>query len=282
MEKYKSDLAQCYIEILNRFPDSSAYKRYYFIYKKKGISRIKYLLQKSPERSLPERDHIFDTFVKKHFQQVTTTKKSFQERYTTENCAVICDGRTHVNLVFVIHEISHFLDLSKWCLEIYCTQNNIDFLTEKLNGICNVNYNIVSQLENFIDYNNLLLDINFWKQLNYKNALIFQMDSILCKKGIEKFIGYNFIGAPSLNFDIMNGGLSIRNISSMIHCIENFEPNKYEEEDKFFCRCLSTNFPTFEVANEFSIEHINHESPYGIHKSWRFLDIDNVLSNITL
>ena len=131
----------------------------------------------------------------------------------------------------------------------------------------------------------MLLKKEFWNELQVEKVLIFQTDSILCKRGIEDFFKYDYIGAPSSDLNTMNGGISIRTTSKMIECLEKFTPEQYEEEDRFFTRTLKqidSVLPDFNDANMFSIEHIYHDDPYAIHKAWRFLEIDNVLANVVL
>ena len=232
MNKYKDDLAKVYIDVLNRFPDTNAYKTYYSIYKQKGIKRIYSILENSKEKKLVQKDIIFKNFINNNYYKFIF-KKEFKKE--SDKCAILFDGRINMDLIFVIHEISYFLN-DDWSMRIYCTQNNILFLKKHLKNIINIDFCLLNKLESFVDYNNIFLNIDFWNNLPFKNILIFQMDSLLCKFGIEKFLEYDFIGAPSKNFDIMNGGLSIRNVKAMIYCLTHYTPDKYMEEDLFFCK----------------------------------------------
>ena len=128
------------------------------------------------------------------------------------------------------------------------------------------------------DYNNILLDINFWiKLLDYERVLIFQHDSMILRGGIEEFLGYDFIGAPihrsrNFPFPAMNGGFSLRNPKAMIECIEKMPKHttKYAQhnEDIYFSYIssrLGMNMPTLQVARQFSVETIYGLGSFGIH-----------------
>lgn len=274
-------LVSIYIECLNRFPDDDGISTYLPILKKKSPEYIKKILLNSPEYKLPKKDIIFDNFINKNMTKLNNFSRVLPE--VSDKCALICEGRKHKYIGFIIKEVLYHLD-ETWTLTIVCTNENKEYIQNETIGILNINYICIDKLDSFIDYNNLLLSIEFWKQIKYEKVLVFQCDSILCKKGIEKFLKYDFIGAPSPDFKIMNGGLSIRTVSKMIKCLELQKPNKYEEEDKFFTRILNENIEsvisTFEIATIFSIEHVYNCSPYGIHKAWRFLEIKDILDNI--
>uniref|UniRef100_A0A6C0AQJ7 DUF5672 domain-containing protein n=1 Tax=viral metagenome TaxID=1070528 RepID=A0A6C0AQJ7_9ZZZZ len=84
-----------------------------------------------------------------------------------------------------------------------------------------------SKLTSVQDYNNIMLDINFWKQFvpQYKKVLIFQTDTMMFKYGLEQYMKYDYIGAPwpldyGLAKGVGNGGFSLRSIQAMIKCLE--------------------------------------------------------------
>ena len=58
----------------------------------------------------------------------------------------------------------------------------------------------------------LLTSVWFYEQINAtaNKILIFQTDSCLLKEGIDKFIDYDYIGAPwaHYNNEVGNGGFS--------------------------------------------------------------------------
>lgn len=124
-------------------------------------------------------------------------------------------------------------------------------------------------IKTLADYNRLLTSIPFWEQFKkFHRVLIFQHDSRLLRTGIEKFLKYDFIGAPlyHIDFPAMNGGLSLRNPKAMIECINRvpYSPDK-GNEDIYFCQNMTGKLPTKEIAQKFSVETIFGLGSLGVH-----------------
>lgn len=157
----------------------------------------------------------------------------------------------------------------------------------------------LSQLNNKFDidiYNDILQDLCLWQDLQskgYKHALIVQDDGTIIKKGINRFLTYDYIGAPWVDTKeneylkaniskelVGNGGMSLRNISKMVDICNKFEHCKKElffhninriPEDVFFVKYLTLTkgiMPTKEIASTFSIEQVLNKEAIGFHKFW--------------
>lgn len=131
------------------------------------------------------------------------------------------------------------------------------------------------QINNINDYNKLLCSIDFWKQFETENILIFQHDSMLLREGIEDFYVYDYVGA-SWDFEpyVGNGGLSFRHKSAMIKCLKKLEYNGVANEDIYFsnaCKVLGLNIAPIEVANKFSCETQFHLGTLGYHAIDKYL-----------
>ena len=77
-------------------------------------------------------------------------------------------------------------------------------------------------------YNNLLLSPLFWESLHGDKILIYQEDSILFHSDINKFLKYDYIGAPwpkkqvdNSKF-VGNGGFSLRTRNLMIYILSKY------------------------------------------------------------
>ena len=68
----------------------------------------------------------------------------------------------------------------------------------------------------------MLLESNFWKQFQGKYLIIYQEDSLIFKKFDNKFLKYDYIGAPWVDENVGNGGFSFRNKEIMIQICEKF------------------------------------------------------------
>jgi hypothetical protein len=142
-------------------------------------------------------------------------------------------------------------------------------------------------------YNSLLMDPMFWKEIDQENVLIFQTDVIMFRGNIGEFTHYDFIGANffdvndvSFKYGGNNGGFSFRHRSAMLECIENVSPMYVEQylashgkqmkpalmEDVYFtsaCEIIGKKMSTFADRKFFSIEDGTKEyyaTPVGCHK----------------
>jgi hypothetical protein len=205
-----------------------------------------------------------------------------------------------------------------WGHIIYCHEKNHN----QIKSICdNISTDIEIRLLDFEltrnSYNNLLLDINFWNEINCEKVLIYQTDTFICKDFDDKFLEYDYLGAnwgPSphtkmiksklkINFDLNfgNGGLSLRSKSIIERALnsENFKSrflvngkDKFDldtiPEDLFFSLYTYINGKYLENNIEFSIEMMDNfieeldmnKIPFGFHKLDRFNNWEKLIDNI--
>ena len=229
------------------------------------------------------------------------TKKSDYE-------AVLIEFRKLHHLVFLIRNTILKLD-DKWCHTIVIGKNNYKFIKKITNSI-HKNIKIIQlNVDNLSreEYSLELMKKSFWERFEGKKIFIYQEDSILFRNIDDKFLEYDYIGAPWNNTYVGNGGFSIRSKDIMLKIIEEYtistknikiikhffekliieecnkkkylEANKiknyYEEmyiEDMHFTKMMRLyNIGTiapFELANEFSVENIKHSNPCGGHQIW--------------
>lgn len=133
-----------------------------------------------------------------------------------------------------------------------------------------------------------------WEQLApADHVLLFQADSILCAnslRAVDDFLQYDFIGAPIWLIwgQGYNGGLSLRNRNVMLSIVAQSSFAKELEqqdhiavEDQWYYKKMKelpakpdgspgANLPTVEVATEFVVEGMWHDSPLGYHQVERW------------
>ena len=153
-------------------------------------------------------------------------------------------------------------------------------------------YYVNLEIDNFnrMTYNYLFTTSTLWNTIysvGGKYALLFQTDCLLLKDNVDKYLRYDFIGAPwnkpmhNLKHGF-NGGLSLRNVETMIHITSICLPVSYEDkeslqitelanEDVYFAYHMFTNeksfqLPSYDIAKTFSIETIYYNDPVGLHK----------------
>ena len=130
---------------------------------------------------------------------------------------------------------------------------------------------------NIRGYNTLLTSLDFWKSIPNEKVLIFQWDSMILKKGVDEFLGYDFVGAPwKFSQTGGNGGFSIRSRSAMIKCIEHrkYNPSSDGNEDIYFCKLLkqlNLNLAPRDVCSKFSCETIFALGTFGYHGIDKYL-----------
>jgi hypothetical protein len=139
-----------------------------------------------------------------------------------------------------------------------------------------------SNVKSILDYNKLMTSLDFWQRRKTKKVLIFQHDSALLRKGIERFYEYDYVGAPwGFQEHGGNGGLSLRSVDSMIWCIKQ-KPwiSRLGNEDVYFSNMLKdSNYKLAprEVCEEFSVESIYKEGALGYHAIEKYLTPQQVL-----
>jgi hypothetical protein len=204
----------------------------------------------------------------------------------SKNVALMLESRMLDNTEFLLRQFSRYLseDFAMW---IYVTENVYDSyvdLANKLNNNINIKL-LPSQyiLNSVNDYNNIMLDISFWKMLDqFERVLVFQMDTMIYRKGIEEYYKYDYIGAPwdlknNFSTSVGNGGLSLRNIPAIIYCLQNKNNVKncnYNSEDIFYSYAMNQfgyKVADIEIASSFSIETCYHnENCLGSHKLYDY------------
>ena len=118
----------------------------------------------------------------------------------------------------------------EWSFTIVCGTLNYEFYKNFINSLGKEIKLINTQKENMTreDYSIMLLNSNFWRQFYGKHLLIYQEDSLIFKKFNNKFLNYDYIGAPWVDKKVGNGGLSLRNKEIMIQICERFFDPKME------------------------------------------------------
>lgn len=162
------------------------------------------------------------------------------------------------------------------------------------NNIEVININLINVTHN--DYNNLLLNSNFWNKLSGEKILIYQSDSFIFKNNISEFLEWDYIGSPFPKKELIlathqvgNGGLSIRSKSKMLEVLEKvtLNDNNYSKivnnykksknldnypEDIVFSQNMQQmgigRVANYETAKSFSVDLVYQEDSFGIHCMW--------------
>jgi len=211
----------------------------------------------------------------------------------SKNVALMVESRIFPNTEFIIRQFCRYLP-EDFNMCIYATDDVYKKylkLAKKINA--NIYVEILPfQLKSLKDYNDIMLNIEFWKLLDkFERVLIFQNDTMIYNYNIADYYQYDYIGAPwpenrKIANNVGNGGLSMRNIKAMIYCLENenkvniptgtYDFEKYYTfngkypEDVFYSYAMiqfGYNIPDDRTASSFSIEAaLYNDNPLGSHK----------------
>lgn len=210
--------------------------------------------------------------------------------------AVLIEFRKFPHLDFLIRNTILKLG-SKWSYTVICGTENYEFIRDLCNKISENIKIIKTEFSNLFqsDYSRFLTTIKFWNLIVGKKVLLYQEDSIIFKKNVDKFLAYDFIGAPFPKNQndtpncVGNGGFSIRTTQIMKKIIEISPIGKtffntstiaymkntgldFPPEDVYFSKLMQElgigKVADWDTAFEFSSESVFNPSSFGGHKFW--------------
>lgn len=194
---------------------------------------------------------------------------------------VIVEPRKHGNFEFVCKTMLRFTS-NAWGLYVFHGTDNEVFVKDALKQVQNVNYiNIQRPNLTIFDYNKLLTSQWFYEQIKTEVFIIFQTDSCLLQEGVDRFIGYDYIGAPwpHRGNQVGNGGFSLRTKSFCLNVCKHF-PWKNVNEDVYFstyAKHLNAKLADYETARAFSCENIKTNTlPLAVHQMPHNIQIPNL------
>jgi len=205
----------------------------------------------------------------------------------TDRYAVIVEPRCHPHLEAVIRITMHSLG-PEWGLQIFHGSANENFVRSMCAGWSHVHfYNLGVPNLSLPEYNCMCLDEKgiFWSNVLGEHILQFETDSVLVRRGIDRFLGYSYVGAPwswaledNKPFVVGNSGLSLKkkaDILSLLGDMGNVDKSGAINCDvaiaKAFCRKGNeVAIPEVAEARRFASETIYFENALGVHKPWRY------------
>lgn len=216
--------------------------------------------------------------------------EGFKNTITTK-AMIIIEPRKHPLLRKVIENFDEHMDPS-WNLYVYHGESSAKYARECVRNVTKRKVILLplgSDNMTSTDYNKLFKKKHFWDTVNAEKILVFQTDSVLCgksKKTINDYSDYDYIGCSYDNKTIGTkmfihwdpkyefygiGGLSFRNKSFMIDCINNNPgiPDDFPE-DMFFSQCVARSKnrpPSAKVLNQFCTQFVYNENSFAAHKT---------------
>jgi len=235
----------------------------------------------------------FKYLLKKYEELIMNLKtENLTNNSENKNTLLFIDDRYDPSFIYLLKLFIYSVDKS-WNITIFTTNENKQLFEEDLNKL-NVYGKIKLLDKNFTnknDYSNLLKNIDFWKNIEEENCLLFQYDSFVMNKFKNIFYNYNYIGArwphnasKYKNIYIGNGGTSFRKCRIMEKCIEyymkkNKNDKKHIAEDVYFAELLYENNLlncTNDIADSFSFENIFLENSIYGHQIYNSISLDKL------
>lgn len=217
------------------------------------------------------------------------------------NSSLFIEFRILPHCISVI--LNMMMNFPHWHHTIVCNQNNKE-LFQNIVSKYNAKIHLIVLDANISccnDYNNLLLTESFWKQFTYDHILLYQEDTFVLHNNIDKFLQYDYVGAPwppeknINNMHVGNGGFSLRKVSTLIKCFHKMTPKLYNNtvnetvklymkktslnnvpEDVYFSSIIHDEklgvICPYKTAQEFALESSTWpiKRPIGIHQYWNF------------
>ena len=266
-------------------------------------SKPKNLNQKIPEKML---DYYIGAKLN-NFDYCLNNYELTQFPKKGKHVAVLLESRFIPNITVLLKQISRFLS-NEWSIILLVANDVLDkykCIVEKINNTIQVEL-LTYALSSVKDYNDIMLNPIFWKKFeSFKKILIFQGDTMIYKYGIEKFMKYDYVGAPwPTSLDtitrIGNGGFSLRSVLPVINCIENYDKiniNKYLQYDQnhnklgkqpedivfsYGMKQFGYKLPDVNIAKHFAVETVEFNTDIlGSHQLnvWNKKLGDQVLKN---
>jgi hypothetical protein len=206
----------------------------------------------------------------------------FNKESSEKMTAIIIEPRKHKAFEFVINNFLNNLS-DNWNFIIFHGNENKIYIENIIKSLNNNNIDKIQLINLNInnltldEYNKLLISKKFYDYIPTEIFLIFQTDSIICEENkdyINKFLNYDYVGAPWKDDNIGNGGLSLRKKSKMLEIIEKCNYEENTPEDVYFalsCPEINRSKPSFKKSQNFSVEAIYNDNSFGVHKPWLHL-----------
>ena len=112
--------------------------------------------------------------------------------------AVYVDNKQHPYLEYVLRNVMYFLG-PKWGLQIFVWPENKAFVKRIVKDW---NYVHVTEVPEETYEGNpvdaVKRSTGFWDRVKGDKQLFFDIDTLLCNRNVDNFLGYDYIGAPWL------------------------------------------------------------------------------------
>ena len=249
---------------------------------------------------------LYCNFIYFYFLKNEKRIEQLQSSYNVNSkyCVFIVDNRP--NILSIISVLFTMINLNNdWCCRFYTSTSALPYYEKYIGNFVDVvDIDILNHKFHIDIYNKLLTSLYFWESLeDYEKCLVVQDDGILLRKGIERFLEYDYVGASwidapgneylksNVNSELVgNGGFSLRTVSKMKDVVKNttnedkrilfYNNLNNTPEDVYFVKNLKkmngVKMPSSRDASFFGSEEILNMDSLGIHKLWCYHHSDSI------
>ena len=215
------------------------------------------------------------------------TEKTIWAKPTSKLSVVLIEPRCHEDLKPVLWNMAHVYGGTDTVLYIFHGTKNIEYLKDITGDWKNIEY-INMGVENlkWDEYSYKLTTFDFWDIIKTQYALIFQTDTLIFRKIPDNFFKYDYLGAYAGVQKLLNGGFSLRKVSTMKNITKKVGPQYptgfFMAEDGYFSYHVHDSpncpgiYPDFSISSSFSVERFFRKNPVGCHKPWQCNSPENM------
>jgi hypothetical protein len=235
---------------------------------------------------------LYIKYLFKKYEHIITNLKYPKIKYdiSKKNTLLFIDDRYDSSFLYLLILFLYSVDES-WNINIFTISEKKEYYENDLQklGIHGKIHILENKFKCIEDYNRLLINTLFWKNISEDNVLLFQYDSFVFGKFNPIFFNYNYIGARwpysisnMNNIYIGNGGTSFRKSRVMEYICKKYENSvikKIYNEDIFFVEILAKEDLyncTNNIADMFSFENIYIENSVYAHQIYIKIDIEKM------
>ena len=209
--------------------------------------------------------------------------------------AIIIEPREHKALEYVLTNFYNNLS-NEWQIIVFHGNKNIKYVENIINKFNKNRIKLINLKVNNLtieEYCELFYNKWLYDNIPTETFLVFQTDTLICpryKHLINDFLKYDYVGAPwgpDMMKEIINiyggkdavgnGGLSIRKKSKMLKILikySTYHKSGWRLNEDVFFSIYAKHKPTAEEAKNFSIESIYNDKAFGIHKAYKYVQLD--------
>ena len=195
-----------------------------------------------------------------------------------ENGLIIIDSLETPDIHRVVWNHAH--NSPGWGITFFHGTKNGDYVKSQLSGF-EVTY-MELPFDSFPTpiYNEILASPEFWQAVPYDKVLVFHPDSEILRGGIDKFMEFDYVGAPwTFQEHGGNGGFSLRSTEVMRDIATRYKWTPEDgNEDCWFCNIMHRDnigkLAPRTICEEFSCEAIHKLGTFGYHAIDKYLSED--------